>query len=208
MMSEYFKTNLICKEEIGIGIINTSAIQEKKTLVVNLLSGPGVGKSTCMAGVFSELKLRGVNCEQAPEFAKEKVWEGSWDVLSNQIYVFGKQLHAIHRLIGKVDVIVTDSPILLSIIYGKNEGQKFRDLVLEVHNRFDNFNVFLRRLKKYNPSGRLQTEDEAKEKDDQIRALLNQNNLKYLELMSGRETILTIADYVMEKIGNQKGQFV
>jgi len=97
-------------------------------LLINLFAGPGTGKSTTMAGVFSELKLRGVNCEMAPEFAKEKVWEKSVNILENQIYVFGKQYNTIHRLLGQVDIIITDSPLLLSSIYGTNETKLFHQL--------------------------------------------------------------------------------
>ena len=35
----------------------------KKTLFVNLFGGPGTGKSTLCAAVFSELKRRGIDCE-------------------------------------------------------------------------------------------------------------------------------------------------
>ena len=45
------------------------------TLVINLFSGPGVGKSTTAAMVFAKLKMNGVDCEMALEFAKEKVWD-------------------------------------------------------------------------------------------------------------------------------------
>ena len=65
-------------------------------IVVNLFAGPGSGKSTTCAGVFSKLKLAGVNCEMALEYAKDKVWENSLDVLDDQIYVFGKQLHRLN----------------------------------------------------------------------------------------------------------------
>ena len=44
-------------------------------IVVNLFAGPGSGKSTTCAGVFAKLKLAGVNCEMALEYAKDKVWE-------------------------------------------------------------------------------------------------------------------------------------
>lgn len=40
--------------------------------VINLFAGPGSGKSTTCAGVFSKLKLAGVNCEMALEYAKDK----------------------------------------------------------------------------------------------------------------------------------------
>lgn len=66
--------------------------------VINLFAGPGSGKSTTCAGVFSKLKLAGVNCEMALEYAKDKVWEQSFHTLDNQIYIFGKQLHRLWRL--------------------------------------------------------------------------------------------------------------
>ena len=47
----------------------------KNSLVVNLAGGPGAGKSTTMAGLFSHLKIAGYNCEMAPEWIKGKVYE-------------------------------------------------------------------------------------------------------------------------------------
>jgi len=178
-----------------------------KTLLVNLYAGPGTGKSTTMAGVFSELKWRGVNCEMAPEFAKEKVWEESLAILGNQIYIFGKQLHTLHRVMGKVDVVITDSPLMLSLIYGKNEGEPFKNLVLDVYSRYNSLNIFLKRQKKYNPSGRLQTEDEAKEIDEKLENLLILNQIPYIEMDSGRETVQQIADLVIKEIGMDKQKF-
>jgi hypothetical protein len=178
-----------------------------KTLLCNLYAGPGTGKSSTMAGVFSELKWRGVNCEMAPEFAKEKVWEESTAILGNQIYVFGKQLHTIYRLEGKVDVIITDSPLLLSIIYGKNEGEPFKNLVFDVYKRFWNLDIFLRRHKKFNPSGRLQTEDEAKEIDRRLEQLLISAKRQFTAYDSGKETVQKITEQIMGIIGKDKEQF-
>jgi len=183
-------------------------IMKKETLLVNLYAGPGTGKSTSMAGLFYELKLKGVNCEMAPEFAKEKVWEESTKLLDNQIYVFGKQLHAIHRVNGKVDVIITDSPLLLSVVYGKDESDQFKELVLDVYHRFKTLNVFLTRVKKYNPSGRLQNEVEAKKIDVRIQTLMDDYKIPYITRPAGRNTVTELSESVMEMIGHNKAEFV
>ena len=59
-------------------------------IVVNLYGGPGSGKSTTAAGIFSELKMLGLNTELVTEYAKDKVWEKHESILDNQIYVFAK----------------------------------------------------------------------------------------------------------------------
>ena len=164
-------------------------------IVVNLFAGPGSGKSTTCAGVFAKLKLAGVNCEMALEYAKDKVWEESNKVLDDQIYVFGKQLHRIFRLKDKVDVVITDSPILLSIIYDKTGNKYFSDLVLNQFNNFDNRNYFIERTTVYNQKGRLQTEDEAKEIDKVLLDLLKDCNIEY-DSVGKSEAV----DYIFNKI--------
>lgn len=148
-------------------------------IVINLFAGPGSGKSTTCAGVFAKLKLAGINCEMALEYAKDKVWENSHEVLDDQIYVFGKQLHRIFRLKDKVEVVITDSPLLLSILYDKSENPFLRDLVLDQFNKFDNRNYFIHRNTIYNPKGRLQTESEAKEIDKVLIDLLGKFEVDY-----------------------------
>lgn len=145
------------------------------TKVINLFGGPGTGKSTCCAGLFYQLKTRHVACEMATEFAKDIVWEGSTVILDNQIYVFANQHQRIHRLLGKVEYIITDSPLLLSLVYGRKMQESFHRLVYEEHKQMNNINVFLRRnpKKPFNPAGRLQTQERAIGLDHLILEQLN-----------------------------------
>ena len=50
----------------------------RKTLVINLFGGPGVGKSTMCASIFSKLKILGFECEMATEYVKDIVFEESF----------------------------------------------------------------------------------------------------------------------------------
>ena len=170
-------------------------------LLINLFGGPGTGKSTGAAYIFSQLKMAGVNAELVTEFAKDKVWEENKEVFKNQAYIFGKQYFKISRCADKVDVIITDSPLLLSIIYNDNPvlGDSFNETVKSVFNSFNSMNYILSREKEYNPVGRNQTEDEAKEVDIQVKELLDSEKIAY-ELVAGNELGY---DYIVDRVLEQ-----
>lgn len=145
------------------------------TKIVNIFSGPGSGKSTLAAGIFSHLKRAGLNVELAHEAAKTMAWENRSKAIKCQPYVFGKQLFKIERLIGEVDLIISDSPLILSAIYANKYGGdkyplwSFVETVVDIFSSFDNFNIFLQRdSRPYNPKGRFQNEEEAKKIDNEI----------------------------------------
>ena len=171
------------------------------TLIVNLLAGPGAGKSTFAAALFAELKFYGTDVELAPEYAKDLVWEKRYKTFEDQIYMFGKQFHRINRLIGQVEVIVTDSPILLTPIYDGLKRKTLEKLVFEEFRKNRNYNIFLNRKKKYTEKGRNQTEDQAKDVDRRIKDLLQDNEIPFEELDGTRENVLHAARVVFEKIG-------
>jgi hypothetical protein len=130
-----------------------------------------------MADVFAKLKWAGINAEMAPEFAKDLVWEERHVALGNQYYIFGKQLHRIQRLAEKVDVVITDSPLPLSIIYSPEAPKGFQGAVWAEFNQFRNLNILLLRRKPYQRAGRLQSLSEAANIDDKIIALLDSENV-------------------------------
>lgn len=151
----------------------------KKTLVVNLYGGPGTGKSTGAAYIFSQLKMMGYDCELVTEFAKDKVWEENPAPFKCQFYVTGKQIFKINRVYGKVDIIITDSPILLGVEYAPSDRPCLKAAIIEEHKSYNNLEILLNRKKAYNPNGRFQTEEEAKAIDDQMKELLEDVNIHY-----------------------------
>lgn len=149
------------------------------TLVVNLFAGPGAGKSTTAAGVFFELKTRGVNCEIAAEFAKDLTWEERHRTFTDQIYIFGKQYHRIQRLMGQVSVIITDSPLLLTPVYDSEKRPTLEKLAVEEHNKMWTYNAFLKRKKPFNPKGRIHGEEHAKEVDYAVADMLLKHDILF-----------------------------
>lgn len=153
----------------------------KTPIVINLFGAPGSGKSIGAAFIFSQLKMRGINCELITEYAKDKTWEKTMEALSCQEYIFGKQSFKMKRCRDKVDVIITDSPLPLGIFYNTNPvlGEHYENLVLDVFNTYENMNYALIRDKSYNPIGRNQTEAESDEIGDRIQFFLEDHNIPY-----------------------------
>lgn len=175
----------------------------RETIVVNLLSGPGAGKSTIAASVFSELKWRGVEAELVTEYAKDKVWEEATKILENQLYIFAKQEQRTNRLNGKVDVILTDSSILLTLVYAQSEIHKgflFKDLVMGEFNKYKNMNYLLKRNNVYIENGRNHTFAQAKDKDVEVENILHDNNIDYEEVKFERETVNYIVEQIIERL--------
>lgn len=167
---------------------------KKPPLVINFFGGPGSGKSTMAARIFSDMKRMGREVELITEYIKDKVWEGSTAILENQAYIFGHQSFRQSRCADKVDIIVTDSPLPLSIYYNKTPylGESFYQTVMDTFNAYDNLNFLLNRAHPYNPVGRYQTEYEANQVDLGIKRILRERRVPY-----------TIA------VGNDKGhQFI
>ena len=89
----------------------------RNTIVVEFYGGPSSGKSEAMARLFSLLKQRHISVEMAPEYAKKWAYEGRQIDGLDEFYILGKQIGAEAALFGKVAVIVTDRPVLMSSVY-------------------------------------------------------------------------------------------
>lgn len=160
--------------------------EDKRCVVVNFFGVPSAGKSTGAAYVFSKLKMAGVNAELITEFAKDKVWEENAEVFKpdNQCYLFGKQFYRMSRCREKVEVIITDSPLPLSILYNRSEvlGEAFNQTVMNCFNSFKNLSYLVLRDKPYNPSGRLHTEKESDALKQPLIDLLRAQNIAFTEI--------------------------
>jgi len=168
-------------------------------IVINFFAGPGSGKSTSAAGLFSKLKLSYYNAELVTEVAKDFVWSKRYSCLENQILVTTLQYERLRILSNQVDFAVTDSPILLGSIYNKEKFPSYNPLIFELFNSFQNINIIVKRVKPYVKTGRLQTLDEAKDIDIKIKNMLISNAYDYLEFDGDENIVDNVFNYIKEK---------
>lgn len=152
------------------------------TKIINFFGGPSAGKSTCSTNAFSALKDLGMNAEYVPEYVKQWAWEQRKPVDFDQFYFFGRQSRKEYSLFNQVDVILTDSPVALSAYYahlfGTNGQKECFELMTKTYYNMckekgiTHYNIWLNRVKPYNPKGRFQTEDEAKAIDIEMKQFL------------------------------------
>jgi nicotinamide riboside kinase len=155
-------------------------------LVVNLYGPPGSGKSTIQADVFRRLKQLGINAEIMTEFAKLLTYEDRSSALACQPYIFGKNLYEMTVLRDKVDVLILDSPLMLSVLYGPYSAiphpQSFYDSVVDFSQQFRNLNYMLRRVFDYDPNGRRQNAEESDEVAVRCAEMLARYQITYSEI--------------------------
>lgn len=171
--------------------------------VINLFAGPGAGKSTTRAGLFHIMKSKEFSVEEVQEYAKDVTWDETQILLADQLFVLANQNRRLTRLRGKVEVAVSDSPLLLTINYVSPEylPKNFNNLTLELWNTYNNFNFFIERTKKYNPVGRNQTEEEARDIDLDIKEMLHRLEIPYVSVLGDTSAPAEILKTYLTLIG-------
>lgn len=159
------------------------------TVVVNMLGGSGIGKSTTAAGLYYNMKLAGMNVELVREYVKVLAWQGTPIGQFDQVNIFGEQCKLEHTLYGKVDYIVTDSPILLAPIYEVfyHNDSIMEEAAIKFLNKAESegvkhVNILLGRNKPYDTRGRYQTEEEAAVVDQMTKDFLTKYSMPYYEV--------------------------
>lgn len=137
-----------------------------KPKVINLFGGPCAGKSTVMAGLFWLMRCNWYNVEMCPEQIKNAVFEKHSYAFQYQEHIFAEQLQKMLALKDYgVPYIVTDSPLLLTEVYGKHISPAFREYVEEQLDEFTNYNILLDRCFPYARSGRVHSLEDAEKLD-------------------------------------------
>jgi hypothetical protein len=176
------------------------------TVVINLISSPGCGKSVFAALIFAELKMKGYTVEYVPEYVKSLVWKGDLQTIHNQYYVSTQQYVLLKAVDGKVDYIVTDGSLFLGLYYNRH----WKENVCDVHkteakikgylSEFNNHYIFLKRGDfKYEQAGRLHTEEESAMIQDELKSLLLSEKVQFNEYISSKTNLEAILNDLYQR---------
>jgi hypothetical protein len=88
-----------------------------KTTVINIFGPPGSGKSVLAAELYVALSKQGKSVELIREVVKSWAWRGTVPTVYDQIYITTEQMRDEAILYGKVEYLITDSPVLLGEFY-------------------------------------------------------------------------------------------
>ena len=166
---------------------------------INLMAGPGVGKSTMAAWLYSSLKAEGRSVELVREHVKNWVYEDRPPKSFDQIFLFAAQMRAEDVILRSgVELVITDSPLFLSTCYSEKYGTPGWRNLLALCDEFDAaypaLDVLMRRQTKYEASGRFHGEAEALEMDAFIKTRMTSRGKSFHEAETGNEVLEIIRD--------------
>lgn len=179
------------------------------SLIINFFGGPGIGKSTQSAGLFTEMKKQHMDVELTYEFPKIVSWEENYSAIKDQFYITANQHRNISRLYNKVKYIIVDSPIILGMVYKERYNTEpeypamfydnsFDFFILQLFKKYRNFNILLTRNdSSYDENGRFQKLEEAKEIDEDIKNKLITYNIPFVEFEINDTTHVDIFNYII-----------
>ena len=178
------------------------------TLIVNIYGGPGAGKSTTALQLVAELKKLGYHADYVSEVAKELVYAKDFEhldgTLKNQSKILFEQKRRLDIMLDNVDVVVTDSPLLLNTVYLKENAPEYIESVFSQYENYNNYNVVVERdlSVKFEQEGRIHNLEESIKKDGEINTLLDSHDIDYQRF--DRNNIAGILDGIISKINDIK----
>ena len=157
-----------------------------KTKVINIYGSSSTGKSTTAAMLYAYLKNKLISAEMSREYIKTWVWQERTITNFDQYYIIGKEMYGKEVLFGKVDYIISDSPVMQTNFYLHRNREDLNfdslgpfdpmifDFITQAELKgveFYNFMVY-RTGMKFEAKGRYQTEEQSNEDHVNMRRFL------------------------------------
>lgn len=178
--------------------------------IVCIHGGPSSGKSGTALSLTGAIKDRGIFSEVSQEEYKNWVMEGRVFQPGDQSTIFEIQAKKErHLMFQGVEVIVTDSPLMLGIMYGRLNDQYEREfktceLLLKKHHkvakdhgyRIEHY-FMIRRPENFEGHGRHHDLGQSQDLDKKCIELMNELGVSFIKVHSASEIL---ADLIIKKL--------
>lgn len=167
---------------------------------INFYGGPGSGKSTVAALLFSEIKVLQYRAELVREYAKDLVYQGL-DLRKSdknlQLIIFAEQLKREVLVQKHVDFIISDSPLFLNAYYS---GSKHILDVAKDNNQAKDLHFWIERdpNEHFESDGRSHTEAQSRKIDLVMKDFLTKTC--GIELISVKGTAKEKSSHIINRL--------
>lgn len=175
--------------------------------------GPGSGKSEVSSWIYSKMKetliesKSDLHVESVKEYVKTWAYQKVPIEHFDQVYIFGKQMRIVELpLRNKVDLVVTDSPMLLQVCFSKRNGLNYSEslesIAMSFEKQYPGLHIFVDRgEREYYPEGRYEDESGARRMDKLVKTHVPEMLGSTGELVQFRyDEKQEMLDYVMRMI--------
>ncbi|MBQ9619668.1 MAG: PriCT-2 domain-containing protein, partial [Neisseriaceae bacterium] len=182
----------------------TAVVNPENKLLINVYGSPATGKSYTAEHLAAALRDAGIACELVTEYATELIHQGRTDELKDQVFVTGEQLRREQAALNHANIVITDSPTALGIIYAPEHQKAALHDIAAQSDKIPHINILLRHdyesLATFSMNGRIHDKEQSLAIQEQL-----------IELLKGKERIhhqrATPFEEVLNRIGeNQQWQ--
>lgn len=175
-------------------------------IVINCFAGAGAGKSTVALLLAGMLKQAGVDCEYVDEWHKMSVWLNHGNVLQHPEMMLANQHQKLWALDGKVEVVVSDCPLILFAPYAREyipgyPFDEFEKLSMVLNAKYTNYNVWINRNPDiFKQEGRVQTLAESVVMDNKIHAFVEHHGQIHISVDNNFKSVETLSMHIQNSI--------
>lgn len=168
------------------------------TVFINLVGGPGCGKSTASASLYAKLKEGPLKVELLQDPVRDHIYKNESLMMQSQIPQFGELLLQTYSVNGKVDVCVRDTSLLNVIAYDAEDNPLFHSLVIQEYKKFTNIDFFIDRGDiPFDEALSIYTYDQSILLDQKIKDVYRFANIPLIEVNA-----ITAAEQILEAIND------
>lgn len=176
-------------------------------LVVNIFGAPNAGKTYLANNLFSYFKANHFLVENVQEVVKIAHYEQDHAFLKNDLKILAEKNRILDALDNaKLDIAIMDGPVLNSMVYKFGKPlQHFDALVMDIHESFNNLNLYIPGVRNFASVGRYEkTPEEALARGEEVLDMLTRNHIEFVTLDPDPTIHIQARNAIIKRLGAKK----